>query len=736
MMSVKAKLSSHDRHDLEKFMKFLAIKAVQVIVQSRLGERSKTKSKPYSRGAEWFNVAIKDLPEVQTEAKKVLANGLPMFGANMCTEISLKTVDGDTLVLETWSIGMTEKTDPMAKVIPTVYNRMSLLLKSLIAVSRVTPAYKLSSCQGSDSYVICYKVYMGDIQNSQLGEGYQEARIGQVGTPVGTITLNIAYRTKLAITPRQPARQSPIMLKSDYFKPDHSPKHKHRAQGMNGRVVELNQLEQPPTFKDHINQPQKNDNPKTVPKEHCNVEQPESVKYDKNKANSIILNGTEVPKSSGGRMNEHDKRTQKDEMLTNGSIMKFIKFEEMKVGAFAPSKVPESAFLNFLLPDAPFQSLLNHDKDANLGFTNQRCQENQTFTLDKKHGENNVNEDTVLAGKSSKNSRTDKSLDMNQNTLDLAHQKSVWMEDSVCDDFVLVDLVSNIYMGNSTMFNPFTAVCDLSRIPDIVPFTDLELSEFGNDDWENSDTDTDNAVSNDNTHDVAHSYSDDDDGSQGGMAVADHEWVIDDDYDNYIPIWCPAYAKRPGPVIPPLPDSNHHDILDLRKVNYAVDYDYKVELLQRMQLPFELANEHLTKTAESREKQSPVNFEIQEIYGKGKQLVHVNRLKKVKGYKPYQYECVTDETKKQEQDKSVLEETDNLGEFDLSYDVEEEILEPEPEALELEDGESVVLGDEVITTENTPVSSSNSEGSTAVTEANTPSTPMITQADTVTHDPI
>jgi hypothetical protein len=41
------------------------------------------------------------------------------------------------------------------KVTHTVYNRMALLLKSLITVSRVTPAYRLSRRQGADSYVIC-----------------------------------------------------------------------------------------------------------------------------------------------------------------------------------------------------------------------------------------------------------------------------------------------------------------------------------------------------------------------------------------------------------------------------------------------------------------------------------------------------------------------------------------------------------------------------------------------------
>ena len=62
-----------------------------------------------------------------------------------------------------------------------VYNKMSLLLKSLVTVARVTPAYKLSRRQGSDSYVICYRVMLGDPASPpDLGEGALTARVGQV----------------------------------------------------------------------------------------------------------------------------------------------------------------------------------------------------------------------------------------------------------------------------------------------------------------------------------------------------------------------------------------------------------------------------------------------------------------------------------------------------------------------------------------------------------------------------
>lgn len=74
------------------------------------------------------------------------------------------------MVLETWSLGiLAEKCDPTIKVTYTVYNRMGILLKSLISVSRTTPAYKLSRSQGPDSYFICYRIYMGPPQLYNLG---------------------------------------------------------------------------------------------------------------------------------------------------------------------------------------------------------------------------------------------------------------------------------------------------------------------------------------------------------------------------------------------------------------------------------------------------------------------------------------------------------------------------------------------------------------------------------------
>ncbi|XP_004708397.1 autophagy-related protein 13 isoform X5 [Echinops telfairi] len=204
-------LNSQDRKDLDKFIKFFALKTVQVIVQSRLGEKICTRSSSSPTGSDWFNLAIKDIPEVTHEAKKALAGQLPAVGRSMCVEISLKTSEGDSMELEIWCLEMNEKCDKEIKVSYTVYNRLSLLLKSLLAITRVTPAYRLSRKQGHE-YVILYRIYFGEVQLNGLGEGFQTVRVGTVGTPVGTVTLSCAYRINLAfMSTRQFERTPPIM---------------------------------------------------------------------------------------------------------------------------------------------------------------------------------------------------------------------------------------------------------------------------------------------------------------------------------------------------------------------------------------------------------------------------------------------------------------------------------------------------------------------------------------------
>ena len=66
---------------------------------------------------------------------------------------------------------MTERIDPDAKVHYTIYNRMGLLLKSLMCVSRVTPAYRIARHQLGSDYKVQHRVFFGEARLSTLGEG-------------------------------------------------------------------------------------------------------------------------------------------------------------------------------------------------------------------------------------------------------------------------------------------------------------------------------------------------------------------------------------------------------------------------------------------------------------------------------------------------------------------------------------------------------------------------------------
>lgn len=247
--------------DLEKFIKFLALKTTQVVVQSRLGEKIQTQCNPLA-GNDWFNIVVQDHPDVLDETKRALClkpGDSILQRLPLCVEISLKTTEGDQMILEVWSLDLQQVGDScktaaagggeeckgegcgiintnncndsqLLKASHAIYNRMGIMLKSLISLTRTTPAYKLSRRQCPDSYGIFYRIYVDRPQVHTLGEGHKQVKIGQLNTIVGSLVMSVAYRTKLTISPtaghhgvaptaQQADQQNAIMLKSDHFRP-------------------------------------------------------------------------------------------------------------------------------------------------------------------------------------------------------------------------------------------------------------------------------------------------------------------------------------------------------------------------------------------------------------------------------------------------------------------------------------------------------------------------------------
>lgn len=153
-------LAKQDREALFQFTKHFVRKTVQIIVQSRLGDKKPTKSRVYAYNADWFNLNIKDLTQITNMTKQSLGNVEAIFTDNapFCVEISLRTPENQTMILETWCILFNEQlADPSQKVCYSVYKKMSLVLRSLICLTRSIPTYQLSRRQNPDTYVLLYR---------------------------------------------------------------------------------------------------------------------------------------------------------------------------------------------------------------------------------------------------------------------------------------------------------------------------------------------------------------------------------------------------------------------------------------------------------------------------------------------------------------------------------------------------------------------------------------------------
>ncbi|XP_035454691.2 autophagy-related protein 13 homolog isoform X1 [Spodoptera frugiperda] len=215
-----------DKNEFTKFTKFLAYKGVQVIVESRKGVKIEPNSKPQSSDTDWFNLQIPDTPEVNQATKNALPSDriLETIRSQLHVEISVQTEDGDEMVLELWTLELDESQfDTSLKAMNTVYFRMGILLKSLITVTRITPAYHLSRKQRTESFTIFYRVYSGEPKVNALGESVKKIQAGMLKTPLGAICFSVSYRTNFSISPNRTEKNNVLLLKSDHF--ELSPKH-------------------------------------------------------------------------------------------------------------------------------------------------------------------------------------------------------------------------------------------------------------------------------------------------------------------------------------------------------------------------------------------------------------------------------------------------------------------------------------------------------------------------------
>lgn len=227
-------------HEVEKYVRFFVQKSVQVVVHSRLGLDT-VQCNVNSNGKDWFSLNVPDLKEVTDSTKKCLDSLATEESEHnnskftlthdwkICCEISLNNSDGESMSLEYWvfsnealysSVGQQRVADDETY---DIYNRMGLLLKSIISLTRVTPARKLSSKgQGADTYVICYRVFSTELTTDQLISSVSdrkryspEIKLGSVGNPFSRLSVYFTYRTSVTSDPSNDTNLMPV--KVDHF---------------------------------------------------------------------------------------------------------------------------------------------------------------------------------------------------------------------------------------------------------------------------------------------------------------------------------------------------------------------------------------------------------------------------------------------------------------------------------------------------------------------------------------
>lgn len=232
-----SKVSSQERKDIERDIKRLIVKFIQVVLQSRNGIKANYPSKLFGNSTDWFCLAIPDLPQISTQIKNTFDQQPVDIRRPLCIEISLRTTEDEVMILEYWWLVNTGKMtqvcpDPAYKYYKAsspVLNYIGTLLRSLLIATRSTPAYRLSRNQSASNYCLQHKILFKEPELFAEDE-FKKCTVGTVPSPTGDLNLFVAYKTKLLMSPRKATTDLTCDFRDDYFNIDVVPAASKKAQ--------------------------------------------------------------------------------------------------------------------------------------------------------------------------------------------------------------------------------------------------------------------------------------------------------------------------------------------------------------------------------------------------------------------------------------------------------------------------------------------------------------------------
>ncbi|KRX70459.1 Autophagy-related protein 13 -like protein [Trichinella sp. T6] len=204
--------TEQDHDDFVHFCQLLSNRVAQVVIQSRLGKKIRTEMLAPSGKNDWFNLNIQEWPEVNEVMCNSLENKYLPELKKLSIVISLKTVDGSSLMLEIWELSYdANKVDSTVSIRNHLYHRMGVLLRSVICATRQTPVYKhYARNQHPDAFILCYQIRGDSPSKALLGADAKHYHLACLGCPFGTIHLNLYFRMNMVIETADPVIPSPM----------------------------------------------------------------------------------------------------------------------------------------------------------------------------------------------------------------------------------------------------------------------------------------------------------------------------------------------------------------------------------------------------------------------------------------------------------------------------------------------------------------------------------------------
>ncbi|OQV20502.1 hypothetical protein BV898_05547 [Hypsibius exemplaris] len=189
-----ATAKAEDSAELEKYLAVLATKAATIITATRSsGGRLTSNCNPQPATADWFGLAIHEPASIRTEVKELTRDHIPVIDKAFGVQVSAVLPTHELIPLEYWWLWFdAAAVEKDAHIRSTVYNRMTILLKSIIVVLRASPVNSL--IRQNDYFKFTHKMFVGDPDVRNLQSVAKTFKIGPLKTPYGAVYFSGACR--------------------------------------------------------------------------------------------------------------------------------------------------------------------------------------------------------------------------------------------------------------------------------------------------------------------------------------------------------------------------------------------------------------------------------------------------------------------------------------------------------------------------------------------------------------